>query len=506
MTISVTRELTAELRKAQIEIEAHARSYGLDFFDVIFELVDSNELNAIAALGGFPVRYPHWRFGMEYQQLSKSYTHGLSKIYELVINNDPCYAYLMINNALVDQKLVMAHVYGHSDFFKCNKWFGRTERKMMDQMAEHASRVRRYMDRFGESEVEDFIDVCLSLDDLIDVHSQFIQRKRRDVERDDHTDRFNPTRFDAKDYLDGFVNPAAALTKEIEDREKEENAKRGRFPIRPEKDVMLFLIENAELQPWERDVLNIVRDEAYYFAPQGQTKIMNEGWASYWHSTIMCDRALCDSEVVDFADHHSGTMAMRPGSFNPYKIGIELFRDIEERWNKGRFGKDYEECSDLERKRNWDMNLNEGRQKIFEVRRDHNDITFIDTFLTEDFCRRHRLFSFAFNEHENTYEIESRQFAKVKERLLFMLTNHGRPFISVVDANFRNRRELCLHHNYLGVELKLDYAREVLKNVARIWKRPVHVETVVEKRPVLISFDGSDHTTSARELRDDEGF
>ncbi len=115
--------LTPELEKARAYICKVAESYGLDCFETVFELITYKQMNQIAAYGGFPVRYPHWRFGMEYEHLSKSYEYGLSKIYELVINTDPCYAYLLEGNMLVDQKLVMAHVFGHCDFFKNNEWF-----------------------------------------------------------------------------------------------------------------------------------------------------------------------------------------------------------------------------------------------------------------------------------------------------------------------------------------------------------------------------------------------
>ncbi|MFT7639632.1 MAG: stage V sporulation protein R, partial [Pirellulaceae bacterium] len=171
------RELNEELREIQAKMEQHASDYGLDFFPTIFEVVDADQLNAVAAYGGFPTRYPHWRFGMEYEQLSKGYSYGLQKIYELVINNDPCYAYLLGSNMTTDHKLVMAHVYGHCDFFKNNFWFGQTNRKMIDEMANHGNRIRRYMDRFGVDVVENFIDVCLSVEDLIDIHSPFIRRK-----------------------------------------------------------------------------------------------------------------------------------------------------------------------------------------------------------------------------------------------------------------------------------------------------------------------------------------
>lgn len=498
--IRTEHELPAELRDLQVEIEAHARAYGLDFFDTIFEILDYDELSEIAALGGFPTRYPHWRFGMEYEQLSKGYRYGLQKIYEMVINTDPCYAYLLRCNQLVDQKLVMAHVYGHNDFFKNNIAFSYTSRKMMDEMANHGSRIRRHMERFGEDAVEDFIDSCLSLENLIDIHSPFIKRRdavsRYDFRRDEEDEEpGGPGKLrNPKPYMDTFINPPEVLKAEARKREAEKKQVVTQFPEHPERDVLLFLLEHAPLTPWQHDILAIVREEAYYFAPQAATKIMNEGWASYWHSTIMTTRMLGPSEVVDYADHHSGTMATSPGRLNPYKLGIELFRDIEERWDKGQFGPEWDECDDAEVRRRWDRQLGLGRQKIFEVRKVHNDVTFIDTFLTVDFCRRHNLFSFKYNDQSEVYEIESREFKKIKERLLFSLTNFGQPIIRVKDGNYRNRGELYLQQEHFGVDLKLDLAQDTLRHLHRLWTRPVHLETIVEGRATLLSFDGSDHS------------
>ncbi|MHC5540386.1 SpoVR family protein [Singulisphaera rosea] len=489
-------DLPDDLRALQVETEQHAREFGLDFYDTIFEVLDYDELSEIAALGGFPTRYPHWRFGMEYQQLSKGYRYGLQKIYEMVINNDPCYAYLLRCNQWVDQKLVMAHVYGHNDFFKNNIWFSRTNRKMMDETANHGNRIRSHMERHGEDAVEGFIDSCLSLENLIDMHSPFIKR-RDDVDRYDFNgaddSQSASAKFQSKDYMDAYVNPPAVLKEQLRQKEVERQ-KAKQFPEQPERDVLLFLLEHAPLHTWQRDVLSIVREEAYYFTPQGQTKIMNEGWASYWHSTIMTTRTLSPSELVDYADHHSGTMATQPGRLNPYKLGIELFRDIEERWNKGQFGPEYDDCENYEERQRWDKQLGLGRQKIFEVRRIHNDVTFVDTFLTPDFCRRYQLFSFKHNDSNETYEIESREFKKVKDRLLFGLTNFGQPIIRVKDGNHRNRGELYLQHEHFGIDLKLDHAQDTLRHLNRLWSRPVHIETVVDGRPTLLSFDGTDHT------------
>lgn len=489
------------LRVLKDEIEGYAREYGLDFFETIFEVVDADDLNEIAAYGGFPTRYPHWSFGMQYEELKKSYEYGLSKIYEMVINNDPCYAYLMRCNHVVDQKLVMAHVYGHCDFFKNNAYFAHTNRKMMDEIANHAARIRRYVERYGEDEVESFLDKCMSIDDLIDIHSVAI-RRRDDTSKYDFAslaaeepqDKPRPLKFRAKPYMDEYINPPEVLLAEDEERRRLKDMRVPHFPERPEKDVLLFLIEHAPLKNWQRDILSIVRDEAYYFYPQAQTKIMNEGWASYWHSTIMTQKALHPSELIDYADHHSGTMATTGGRLNPYKLGLELFRDIERRWNTGQFGPEWENCDDMEKKRTWDKQLGLGRQKIFEVRRIHNDITFIDTFLTPEFCRQHNMFSYVYNEQDRNYVIESREFEKIKQRLLFNLTNLGKPWIYVIDGNHGNRGELLLRHDYNGVELKLDEARDVLANIQYIWTRPVHLETVINDQPTLISYDGSHYT------------
>jgi stage V sporulation protein R len=503
MTISTHRTLPSELHDIQLATEERARSYGLDFFETIFEVLDLEELCMFAAYGGFPVRYPHWRFGAEYDELLKTHMYGLQRIYEMVINTDPCYAYLLNTNLLVDQKLVIAHVYGHCDFFKCNAWFGHTNRRMLDAMANHATRIQRYIDRVGFEKVEEFIDACLSLEDLIDPHSVHIQRQPQidnmphaALLRDEDFEYLRQqSRLPAKGYMDPFINPPEVLQAKAKEQQKAKTEREARlsFPEEPQRDVLLFLLQHAPLKDWQHDILSIIRDEAYYFAPQGQTKIMNEGWASYWHTTLMTKHGLNDSEVIDYADHHSGTVAMSPQRLNPYKVGLELFREIEERWNRGQFGEEYEHCDDWEHRRRWNRDVGLGRQKIFEVRRIHNDITFIDTFLTPEFCQKHKLFSFAYNDPQNTYEIASREFQAIKLQLLNSLTNHGRPFVLVKDANFRNRGELYLIHQYQGVELRQDYARDSLANLHKLWARPVHLESVIDDKPMAFSFDGQTH-------------
>jgi stage V sporulation protein R len=489
-----TRRLAPYLADMQASIEVIAKSYGLDFFETVFEELDYKTMNEVAAYGGFPTRYPHWRYGMEYEHLSKSYEYGLSKIYEMVINNDPCYAYLLEGNSLVDQKMVMAHVYGHNDFFKNNFYFSRTNRRMIDGMANHATRVRRHIERIGIEKVESFIDHCLCLDNLIDPHSVY-SGKRHTTKKEPNDPDLNVEvpRIRAKSYMDRYINPPDFIESQrkklVEEREKER-----RHPERMERDVLLFLIENAPLERWERDLLEIIRDEAYYFAPQGMTKIMNEGWASYWHSKILTEKALEASEIIDYSENNAGVMATAKGQLNPYKLGVELYRHVEERWDKGRFGKEWDDCDDFAQRRSWDRRLGLGRQKIFEVRKLYNDITFIDEFFTEEFCRSNKFFSFGFNERSGNYEIESREFKKVKEKLLQRLTNFGQPVVLVEDGNFENRSELLLRHRHEGTDLRVDHAKDTLEALARVWKRPVNLVTRQEGKGKLMRYDGREHS------------
>jgi stage V sporulation protein R len=906
------------LRKEQGRIEKLAAEEGLDFFPIIFEILSYDQMNEIAAYGGFPNRFPHWRFGMEYERLAKSYEYGLSKIYEMVINNNPSYAYLLEGNSLTDQKLVMSHVCGHVDFFKNNYCFratdldtgGRTvdpavrrrdydpNRRWIDKMANHGSRIRRHVARQGINKIEEFIDHCLSLENLIDPHAPFHGRRiPRDVDAEEKATEI--PRLKSKDYMESFINPEEYLE---EQRRKiaEAKEKAKKFPEHPERDVLKWLMDHAPLDRWERDILEVIREEALYFVPQMQTKIMNEGWAcvaadtlvftgsglvpmrevvageassvsdgdalrhvydrnvlrdqptmhmhtrrgfhlhgsvthrvllsdgvtwrrldelrpgekvrlaagtwpkapvrlsyrptasvtlddvaseagvsvwtvlrhragkrtvrsaeiaqalvryevqettlvrvpalarrrevrlpqemtadlaafvgylvgdghvsrvkrhfglttgdeaqavafkvlgealfgipatlrkdggrfrvlfhaetvsdflveglgmtsgpsarikrvpdavlrspegvvraflrayfdcdghagpsgiilatasrdlaeqvqllllnfgvlsrrrlakdgvyrvqiagasaarfaekigfglvrkqraaeayaserrwfkeerwedevtelaasradvydisvrdthryaaagfvnhnSYWHSKLMTTKVLDASEIIDYADHNAGVMATSQGRLNPYKLGVELYRNIEERWDKGQFGREWEDCDDLGAKKNWNLRLGLGKKKIFEVRALYNDVTFIDEFLTPDFCRDHKLFSFSWSNRNERYEIESREFKQVKEKLLFQLTNAGSPFIYVDDANFENRGELLLRHDHQGLDLKADYAREVMRSLVRVWKRPVNVTTVVEGKPVMMRYDGREHTT--RHLR-----
>ncbi len=522
--------LTPKLESERKKIKKMAESVGLDFFETIFELVTHSQLNEIAACGGFPVRYPHWKWGMEYERLSKNYEYGLSKIYELVINTNPCYAYLMEGNQFIDQKLVMAHVYGHSDFFKNNQWFRQTDTKMLDTMANHATKVRKYQELYGQDTVETFIDNCLSLENLIDPYHPYSKVKVDELklQREGGGTKSETSSFSQvpRQYLESFRKPLdrqfsdrqssdrqylekpsgeAVTEKRVSLLEKPQSSDRqssDRQSSDRQRDILGFLLEHAPLKDWEQDVLSLLREESYYFAPQRMTKVMNEGWASFWHSKIMTEGALSDSEIIDFADRHSGAMSMAPHGFNPYKVGIELFRNIQERWDKGQFGLDWDECDDIEEKKRWDRKTNQGMEKIYQVRRDYNDVTFIDEFLTKDFCVENKMFVYKLNPKTQRMEIDTRDFDAVKSKLLFQLTNMGQPII-YVDGEGCDSGGILLEHLHEGVDMQPDAMRETMKRIHSLWKKPIWLSTVMAGEKKLLAFDGKEHTVFPRPINKD---
>ena len=235
------------------------------------------------------------------------------------------------------------------------------------------------------------------------------------------------------------------------------------------------------------DVYDITVEHSHRYSASG---FINHN--SYWHTEIMKE-VLSPDEIVEFADLNSGILKSKPKGMNPYRLGIQLFRDIEERWDKGKFGREWENVETMEERENWDKELGEGRDKIFNVRKVHNDVTFIDEFLTPEFVAENNLYTYGYEERRGRsgYFIKSREFQSIKEQLLDSRTNNGEPLITVIDGNFKNAGELLLHHKYEGEELRHDYTKRVLPALYRIWKRPVNLETVKDGEGTLMTYDGS---------------
>jgi stage V sporulation protein R len=464
-----------ELEKALEQIwDIATNKFGLDPFPTRFEVVPSTVMYEVGSYA-LPGRYSHWTFGKAYHKMKTMYDFGLSKIYEVVINSNPSYAFLLENNSLLQNKLVIAHVLGHVDFFKHNVYFSQTNRRMVDDAATHARRISEYEFKYGRKTVEDFLDAVLSIEEHIDPN--FFIKKRREPKKNDEEE-------DQRAALGPYDDLASA--QEREDAMKAAAAKSQSESNQPEKDLVWYIQQHSPiLQPWQRDVMSMIHDEMLYFVPQMQTKIMNEGWASFWHSRIMRELDLPDEEHLEFAELHAGVVSPHRNQLNPYYLGYKILEDIEKRWDQ----------PTAEEQEKFGRQPGGGRAKIFEVRELDNDVSFLRNYLTEDLCEELDLFVFELVDEEE-WTVTEKRWERVRDQLVANMTNFGFPYIEVIDGDYDGNLELYLHHRYEGAELDQKYGRKVLEYVYKLWGRPVHLETKTEEETTVWHYDGEEHKES----------
>ena len=470
------------LRDAIDHAWEEAHNFGLDPFPTHFELVPASIMYEFASYS-LPGRFSHWTHGKAYHRQKMQYDFGLSKIYEMVVNTNPSYAFLMDMNSLLQQTFVVAHVFGHTDFFKNNAYFQHTSRRMIDKVSIHAERIAKYEFDHGKAEVEHFLDAVLSIQEHVDYNLLI-----RDDEPEKHTEKALTRPTSEYDDLWGLEHKA----RKAEEERDRLPGKPPKFPEKPEKDLLLFIMHHApHLHPWQRDVIEIVRTEMLYFVPQMQTKTMNEGWASLWHSRIMRKLGetgvISDSDTIEFAQLHSGVLSPSRTNLNPYYIGYKVFEDIERRWNNPT----QEEQERLGRK------PGQGKAKIFEVREMENDVSFLRNYLTEDLVKDLDLY--LYRKEGDEWVIVEKNWEKVRDTIVANMTNFGVPYLVVENGDYRGNRELYLKHLYEGQELDMIYAEKTLQHVYTLWGRPVHLETLYEGKRILLTYDGERNTKSSLE-------
>ncbi|HXG64457.1 MAG TPA: SpoVR family protein [Blastocatellia bacterium] len=468
-----------ELEEATEQIwEIATAKFGLDPYPVHFEIVPATVMYEVGSYA-LPGRYSHWTFGKAYHRMKMMYDYGLSKIYEVVINSNPSYAFLLETNSLIQNKLVIAHVLGHVDFFKNNVYFSKTNRRMIDEAAIHARRMAEYEFTYGRKVVEEFLDAVLSIEEHIDPNF-FIKKEASDArkKKDKNAGKRREGRYD-----DLMTEDELGLGG-TGDSDSEDDHRHKPSLERPEKDLVYFLMKNSPvLTDWQRDVMAMLHQEMEYFVPQMQTKTMNEGWASYWHSRIMREMDLTTDEHMEFASLHSGVVSPHKGQLNPYYLGYKIFEDIEKRWDN----------PTKEEREKFGRKGGEGREKIFEVRELDNDTSFLRNYLTEELCEELDLFVFELVDEEE-WTVTEKKWEKVRDQLVANMTNFGFPYIEVTDGDYDGNRELYLMHRYEGVELDMKYARKTLEYVHKLWGRDVHLETVVDGEPMILHYDGNEHS------------
>jgi stage V sporulation protein R len=449
------------------EITEIAKGFGLDYYPMRYEICPAEIIYTFGAYG-MPTRFSHWSFGKQFHKMKLHYDLGLSKIYELVINSDPCYAFLLDSNSLIQNKLIVAHVLAHCDFFKNNVRFQNTKRDMVESMAATADRVRQYEIQYGKQEVETFLDAVLAIEEHIDPS---LMRPKLTWTMDDEVpedeDRKQSSPYDDLWGLD-----------KSEGKQNDRPIQKKKFPPRPEKDLLLFIESySRELTEWQRDILTMMREEMLYFWPQLETKIMNEGWASYWHQRILREMDLTPGESIEFAKLNAGVVQPSRTGINPYYLGLKILEDIEERYN-----------NPSEEMKKLGVVPGSGREKMFEVREIESDISFLRNYLTKDLVTREDMY--LFQKQGKDYKVVDKQWEHVRDQLVNMRVNGGFPYLTVIDGDFMRNGELYIRHWYEGIELDVKYLEKVLPYVHQLWGRPVHLETMIEGRAMVYAYDG----------------
>lgn len=446
-----------QLDEAIEQINALADGFGLHYFPMRYEICPADIIYTFGAYG-MPTRFNHWSFGKSFHKMKMQYDLGLSKIYELVINSNPCYAFLLDGNSLIQNKLIVAHVLAHSDFFKNNAHFQHTNRNMVESMSATADRVRSYEYDYGTDVVESFIDAVLAIQEHID--PSLTRPNFTDHDEDESAPKRRTTNqkhsYEDLWKLDELPKPNKATSNK--------HAQRS-FPKQPEKDLVWFIQEHSPiLDDWQRDIMTMLRDEMLYFWPQVETKIMNEGWASYWHIRILRELDLSPEETIEFAKLNAAVVQPSKQMLNPYYLGLKIFEDIEKRY---------------------------GRERIFEVREIDSDISFLRNYLTKELVEELDLY--LFQKKGNQWKVTDKDWEIVRDQLVTSKVNGGFPYLEVVNGNYLNNGELYVLHRFETMELDLNYVEKTLPYLHQLWGKTIHLETTVEGKDVLFSYDGNKH-------------
>ncbi len=478
--ISTGSEWTFELIKDyEREIGLLAEEFGLDTYPNQIEIISSEQMMDAYAASGMPVYYRHWSFGKHFLGIENNYSRGqMGLAYEIVINSNPCIAYLMEENTMMMQALVIAHAcYGHNSFFKGNYLF-RTwtdADSIIDYMLFARNYIAKCEDRHGIEAVESVLDSCHALMNYgVDRYKRphpisAEEEQRRQEEREE--------------YLQQQVND---LWRTIPTTKAErKNHKQKPFVDEPQENLLYFLEKKSPLlEPWQREIIRIVRKIAQYFYPQRQTQVMNEGWATFWHYTLMnelYDRGrVTDGFILEFLQSHT-SVTFQPGfdspyynGINPYALGFSMMSDIR---------RICENPTDEDKRWFPDIAGTPWRETLQFAMRNFKDESFIQQFLSPKVIRDMKLFNVLDDDEQSEIEIaaihDDEGYRIVREQLAGQYNLGNRePNIQVVDIDMRGDRAMYLQHTQHNRRPLDDNTQEVMKHLHRLWGFDVHLKSV----------------------------
>jgi spore cortex formation protein SpoVR/YcgB (stage V sporulation) len=461
--------------------------YGLDTYANQIEVISSEQMIDAYSSVGLPINYHHWSFGKQFVSTEQTYRRGqMGLAYEIVINSDPCIAYLMEENTLPMQALVIAHAsYGHNSFFKGNYLF-RTWTSA-DAIIDYLVFARKFIasceERYGQAEVELLLDSCHALmNHGVDRYKRpsplsMAEEQRRQNER--------------AEYLQSQVNDIWR-TIPVGDGEEAEH-RESRWPGEPQENLLYFIEKNAPLlEPWQREIVRIVRKIGQYFYPQRQTQVMNEGWATFWHYTLLnhlYDEGLVsDGFMIEFLQSHTGVVFQPPfdapyySGINPYALGFAMMRDIR---------RICEEPTAEDREWFPDIAGQDWKKVLDFAMRNFKDESFIAQFLSPNLMREFHLFAIQDDDREESIEVTA-----IHEEVGYRTLRHSlaeqynlgtrEPNIQVFNVDRRGDRSLTLRHFKHNRRPLGDSVDEMLRHIRRLWGFTVRLEALDEQGRVQL--------------------
>ena len=472
-----TFELIDDYHRA---IRAAAARHGLDTYPNQLEIITAEQMMDAYASVGMPVNYRHWSYGKEFIATEKSYRRGhMGLAYEIVINANPCISYLMEENTMAMQALVIAHAaYGHNSFFKGNYLFRMwtDASSIIDYLVYAKDYVARAEEKHGLDAVEAFLDSCHAL-----AHHG-VDRYRRPARKSLAQEL--AARQDREAYAQQQVNDLwRTLPRRAEKAELGTESRR--FPEEPQENLLYFIEKNAPLlEPWQREIVRIVRKVAQYFYPQRQTQVMNEGWATFWHhrllNTLYDDGFLTDGVMIEWLKSHTNVIHQLPvghrgySGLNPYALGFAMYTDLQ---------RICEHPTDEDREWFPDFAGTPWLSTLDHAMRNYKDESFVGQFLSPRLMREMRLFAIRDDAQQPDLEVaaihDEAGYRRVRESLSRQYDLATRePDIQVWNVNLRGDRSLTLRHQQHNDRPLHDSAQEVLKHAARLWGFGVHLESV----------------------------
>lgn len=458
---------------------------GLKVCDIEWDVVPAQKMLEIMAYN-IPTNISNWKYGRDYERLRTIYDQLDPNLpYEVVIHDNPARAYLMSTNTFAVQVLVMAHVFGHVNFFTENKWFQNSRQDIIALMGSANERFNEYERIYGIDAIEQIVDAGHALQWHSNPFEIETENERRIRVFEQKKMINTPDVSEFNDLVSRSIpsDSAANFNNELW------KSLKLKTPVEPVEDILRYVIDNSRiLEDWQKDILEILRTNGQYYWPIMRTRYMNEGYATFIHEYIL--EKLFNEKLLNAAEHgqfnysNSLVKAKNPFSMNPYHIGSEIWKDMKNRWDKGQHGSEWNECKNTIKIEEWDTKEMFGMEKIKEVMRTYTDWFFMQDFLTNELVEKMGLYIYV---HQQTSPVTIDAIVtdfnsdETRRMIVNSFANSGIPKIDIINGNHMSTGSLLLEHRFAGLPLDKSYCISTMKHIHSIWGRPVHLKTKTTK-------------------------